>query len=115
MGWAKVGTGATLAAIGGLAARYAVQRERLERSWLRAVGPKLSAIGEVEHLSILPLVERLVPDGDLEGEPGVAYLVRADGTTLSSTRASIRAIARSRRSCTMRRPSGSTCSRSTGS
>ena len=82
MGWAKVGTGVTLAAIGGLAARYAVQRERLERPWLGAVGPKLSAIGEVEHLSILPLVERLVPDGDLEGEPGVAYLVRADGTTL---------------------------------
>jgi 7,8-dihydropterin-6-yl-methyl-4-(beta-D-ribofuranosyl)aminobenzene 5'-phosphate synthase len=82
MGWAKVGTGATLAAIGGLAARYVVQRERLERSWLAAVGPKLSAIGEVEHLTILPLVERLVPGGELEGEPGVSYLLRADGTTL---------------------------------
>lgn len=82
MGWAKIGTGATLAAIGGLAARYAVQRERLERSWLGAVGPKLSSIGEVEHLSILPLVERLVPGAELDGEPGVCYLVRADGTTL---------------------------------
>ena len=82
MGWAKVGTGATLAAFGGLAARYVVQRKRLERSWLAAVGPKLSAIGEVEHLSILPLVERLVPGGELEGEPGVSYLVRADGTSL---------------------------------
>jgi len=82
MVWAKVVTGATLAAIGGLAARYAVQRERLEGSWLAAVGPKLSGIGEVEHLSILPLVERLVPAGALEGEPGVSYLLRADDTTI---------------------------------
>jgi 7,8-dihydropterin-6-yl-methyl-4-(beta-D-ribofuranosyl)aminobenzene 5'-phosphate synthase len=82
MGWVKVGTGATLAAIGGLAARYAVQRKRLERSWLASVGPRLSAIGEVEHLSILPLVERLVPGAEFDGEPGVCYLVRADGTNL---------------------------------
>jgi len=82
MVWPKVVTGATLAVIGGLATRYAVQRERLERSWLRAIGPKLSGIGEVEHLSILPLVERLVPDGALEGEPGVSYLLRADDTTI---------------------------------
>lgn len=82
MVWAKVVTGATLAAIGGLATRYAVQRERLEGSWLAAVGPKLSGIGEVEHLSILPLVERLVPGGELEGEPGVSYLLRADSTTV---------------------------------
>jgi len=82
MVWAKVVTGATLAAIGGLATRYAVQRERLEGSWLAAVGPKLSGIGEVEHLSILPLVERLVPAGALEGEPGVSYLLRADDTTI---------------------------------
>jgi hypothetical protein len=72
MGWAKVGTGATLAAFGALAGRYAVQRQRLEGSWLRAVGPKVSAIGEVEHLSVLPLVERLVPGDELEGEPGVS-------------------------------------------
>lgn len=82
MGWAKVGTAATLAAFGGLAARYAVQRQRLERSWLGVVGPKLSAIGEVDRLSILPLVERLVPGEHLDGEPGVSYLVRADGTNL---------------------------------
>ena len=82
MVWAKVVTGATLAAIGGLATRYAVQRERLEGSWLAAVGPKLSGIGEVERLSILPLVERLVPAGALEGEPGVSYLLRADDTTI---------------------------------
>jgi 7,8-dihydropterin-6-yl-methyl-4-(beta-D-ribofuranosyl)aminobenzene 5'-phosphate synthase len=82
MGWAKVGTGASLAAFGGLAARYAIQRQRLERSWLGAVGSKLSAIGEVEHLAILPLVERLTPGGELDGEPGVSYLIRADGTSL---------------------------------
>jgi 7,8-dihydropterin-6-yl-methyl-4-(beta-D-ribofuranosyl)aminobenzene 5'-phosphate synthase len=82
MVWAKIGTGATLAAIAGFATRYAVQRQRLESSSLEAVSQSLSAIGEVEHLSILPLVERLVPGGGLEGEPGVSYLLRADGTNL---------------------------------
>lgn len=58
MSWVRFGTGATLAAIGGLMARYAIGRERLERSWLTRVDQRLSNIGEVEHLSILPLVER---------------------------------------------------------
>lgn len=82
MSWVRFGTGATLAAIGGLAARYAVQRERLERSWLQRVDQRLSSIGEVERVSILPLVERLTPDDRLIGEPGVSYLIRADGTSL---------------------------------
>ena len=59
MSWVQFATGASLAAIGGLMARYAVQRARLERSWLEHVDERLSDIGEVEHLSILPLVERL--------------------------------------------------------
>jgi len=74
--------GAVLAAIAGLAARYGVQQRRVERSWLRDVEPKLTSIGEVDQVSILPLVERLVSSGPLMGEPGVSYLVRADDTTL---------------------------------
>jgi 7,8-dihydropterin-6-yl-methyl-4-(beta-D-ribofuranosyl)aminobenzene 5'-phosphate synthase len=71
-----------MATLAGLAARNAVQRERLERSWLDRVDQKLAAIGEVDHLSILPLVERLTPSEHLDGEPGVSYLIRADGADL---------------------------------
>src|SRR6266540_6139509 len=73
---------------GALAARYAAGRNRAERSWLAAVAPRLTQIGEVDWVSILPLVERLVPDDParsgtrLGGEPGVAYLIRTDKTTL---------------------------------
>lgn len=82
MSWVRFGTGATLAAVGGLAVRYARQRERLERSWLDSIDRRLSSIGEVEHLSILPLVERLTPGGTLIGEPGVSYLIQTDGARL---------------------------------
>jgi 7,8-dihydropterin-6-yl-methyl-4-(beta-D-ribofuranosyl)aminobenzene 5'-phosphate synthase len=82
MSWVRYATGATFAAVGGLMARYAIQRERVERSWLARIDQRLSAIGEVEHLSILPLVERLSLDDRLVGEPGVCYLIRADATTI---------------------------------
>jgi len=82
MPWGVIAGGAVVAAIGGLAARYAAQRARVERSWLAQVEPKLTSIGEVDELSILPLVERLVPSDPLAGEAGVSYLVRAGGTTL---------------------------------
>ena len=80
--WGAVAGGAVVATVGALAARYAAQRNRLERSWLAQVEPKLSSIGEVDQLSILPLVERLVPSDRLVGEAGVSYLIRADATTL---------------------------------
>ncbi len=38
----------------------------------------LRDLGEVDEVSIRPLVERLTPDGSgLHGEPGVSYLVSA--------------------------------------
>lgn len=74
--------GAVLGVLGGLAARYAAQRSRIERSWLAQAEPKLMSIGEVDRLSIMPLVERLVPSDRLRGEAGVCYLVRAGLTTL---------------------------------
>ena len=87
MPWARV-AGAGVLAAGALAARYAVQRSRIERSWPAQVAPRLAQIGEVDQVSILPLVERLVPEGPaslggrLHGEPGVAYLIQAGATTV---------------------------------
>lgn len=79
---ALVSGGAVLGVIGGLAARYAAQRGRIEQSWLAQAEPKLTSIGEVDVLSLLPLVGRLVPSDHLRGEAGVCYLVCADRTTL---------------------------------
>ncbi len=39
--------------------------------------PKLASIGEVDELSILSLVERLVPSAALTGEPGYVHHWRA--------------------------------------
>ncbi len=80
--WGAIAGGALLAAFGGLAARYISQRIRIERSWLTDTAPTLTSIGEVDQLSIVPLVERLVPSDKLTGEPGVCYLLRAGETTL---------------------------------
>lgn len=64
-----------------LARRYAAGTARAGRSWPAQIEAGLSGIGEVDEVSILPLVERLAPDGSgLRGEPGVSYLVRAGGT-----------------------------------
>jgi 7,8-dihydropterin-6-yl-methyl-4-(beta-D-ribofuranosyl)aminobenzene 5'-phosphate synthase len=49
---------------------------------LQDLAPKLNSIGEVDQLTIMPLVERLTSAEQLAGEPGVAYLVRAGNTTL---------------------------------
>lgn len=83
----RVGGGVALAALAALAGRYAVATARADRSWSRQVEPRLRGIGEVDDLSILPLVERLTADGGdghdgLQGEPGVSYLVRAGATRL---------------------------------
>jgi 7,8-dihydropterin-6-yl-methyl-4-(beta-D-ribofuranosyl)aminobenzene 5'-phosphate synthase len=79
-------TGFGTLALAGLAARYAAGRIREDRAWLSVVESRLGDIGEVDQVSVLPLVERLTPDnappGGLRGEPGVSYLVRAGGTRL---------------------------------
>jgi 7,8-dihydropterin-6-yl-methyl-4-(beta-D-ribofuranosyl)aminobenzene 5'-phosphate synthase len=63
---------------GALAARYAVGVARAERDWATRVERDLRALGEVDEVSILPLVERHTGTlGGLVGEPGVSYLVRA--------------------------------------
>jgi 7,8-dihydropterin-6-yl-methyl-4-(beta-D-ribofuranosyl)aminobenzene 5'-phosphate synthase len=73
---------AAATAAGALAARYARGRARADAAATTEVGRRLTDIGEVASLTVLPLVERLVDRPGLRGEPGVSYLVRADGTTL---------------------------------
>ncbi|MBN2874108.1 MAG: MBL fold metallo-hydrolase [Spirochaetales bacterium] len=43
---------------------------------------KLSPMGAVKSLSILPLIDYYAADGSLRTEPGVSYLLRADDTTI---------------------------------
>ena len=64
-----------------LAGRYAAGVSRAGTAWPGQIEADLRNLGEVDEVSILPLVERLTPDGGgLAGEPGVSYLVRAGGT-----------------------------------
>jgi 7,8-dihydropterin-6-yl-methyl-4-(beta-D-ribofuranosyl)aminobenzene 5'-phosphate synthase len=84
---ALIGTGTGLlaagAAMAGLAWRYTTGSARADRSWPADVERGLRDIGEVDEVTILPLVERLTVDGArLRGEAGVSYLVRAGGTRL---------------------------------
>ena len=65
-----------------LAGRYAAGRARAGRQTVRELDTRLGNLGEVERLSILPLVERHTLDGALRGEPGVSYLIKADALTL---------------------------------
>ena len=78
---AVAGTG-LVAVLGGLAARYSWHQRRIERSWLTDIAPRLESIGEVDQLSIVPVVERLASSADLKGEPGVSYFLKAGTTRL---------------------------------
>lgn len=59
--------------LAGLAARYAAGRRRADTAWPVLVESRLGDIGEVDEVSVLPLVERLTqdgaPTGALRGEP----------------------------------------------
>jgi 7,8-dihydropterin-6-yl-methyl-4-(beta-D-ribofuranosyl)aminobenzene 5'-phosphate synthase len=75
---AKIASAGTAATIAGVAGRYAAGAARADRSWPTEIEGTLGDIGEVDQVTILPLVERLTSDGSsLAGEPGVCYLVRA--------------------------------------
>ena len=83
MPWNRLLAGTAAGGAMGLAAlagRYAAGVSRARRVWPVQVEAGLRDLGEVDEVSILPLVERLTPDGSgLNGEPGVSYLVRAGG------------------------------------
>jgi 7,8-dihydropterin-6-yl-methyl-4-(beta-D-ribofuranosyl)aminobenzene 5'-phosphate synthase len=65
-----------------LIVRFYLGRRRADRVWAAARCGTLQDVGAVERLSILPLIDRKTARDDLAGEPGVAYLVRADDTTI---------------------------------
>jgi 7,8-dihydropterin-6-yl-methyl-4-(beta-D-ribofuranosyl)aminobenzene 5'-phosphate synthase len=65
------------AAAAALAGRYQRGRAQIETAATAEVVRRLSNIGEVDSLSVLPLVERLVAHEGLRGVPGVCYLLRA--------------------------------------
>jgi hypothetical protein len=48
-----------------------------DRDWLHWAGQRLTGIGEVDAVTILPLVERVTSDPGLHGEPGLSYLITA--------------------------------------
>jgi 7,8-dihydropterin-6-yl-methyl-4-(beta-D-ribofuranosyl)aminobenzene 5'-phosphate synthase len=86
MSGARTGGQLALAGMAAAAVRYAAARSSADRAWARQVEPRLTQLGEVDQVTILPVVERLTREGPLSdrlrGEPGVSYLVRAGGTTL---------------------------------
>lgn len=65
-----------------LAGRYARGQGKADREILADLGVRLSGFGEVERLSILPLVERHTGGARFRGEPGVSYLIKADDLTV---------------------------------
>jgi 7,8-dihydropterin-6-yl-methyl-4-(beta-D-ribofuranosyl)aminobenzene 5'-phosphate synthase len=65
-----------------LCARFYLGRRRADKVWKDSDFPKLTDIGTVDRLSILPLCDRLTSRDDLKGEPGVSYLIRADDRTI---------------------------------
>jgi 7,8-dihydropterin-6-yl-methyl-4-(beta-D-ribofuranosyl)aminobenzene 5'-phosphate synthase len=83
MPWNRVLAGTAVGGVAGLAAlagRYAAGVARADKSWPGQVEARLRDLGEVDEVSILPLVERQVPEASgLRGEPGVSYLIRAGG------------------------------------
>ncbi|MGE5131784.1 MAG: MBL fold metallo-hydrolase, partial [Gemmatimonadota bacterium] len=70
------------AGLAAAAVRYAAARASAERQWLHWGEHWLGDIGEVDTVSILPLVERVTARPGLRGEPGVSYLVTAGTTRL---------------------------------
>lgn len=78
----RAAAAAGLTAAAGAALRYAAARAHAQRHWLRWGERQLGDIGEVDELTVLPLVEREVAGPGLHGEPGVSYLVTAGTTRL---------------------------------
>lgn len=77
-----LGPAVAAGAAAALARRYVVGRRHADPQMARELDTRLANLGEVHRLSILPLVERHTHSAALHGEPGVSYLVKADGLTL---------------------------------
>jgi 7,8-dihydropterin-6-yl-methyl-4-(beta-D-ribofuranosyl)aminobenzene 5'-phosphate synthase len=76
----------SVAGFAALAARYQRATASADRTWATGVERRLTDLGDVGEVSILPLVERLTVGFPLkerfQGEAGVSYLIRAGATTL---------------------------------
>ena len=80
MPWNRVLAAGSVAGLAALAGRYAAGAVRADRAWPVRIEARLSDLGAVDEVSVVPLVERLIPEGSgLAGEPGVSYLIRAGG------------------------------------
>ena len=65
-----------------LSARFVQGRKRADAVWEASRYPRMGDVGAVKRLSILPLIDFFPGDPQLEGEPGVSYLIRADDVTI---------------------------------
>ena len=65
-----------------LSGRYVAGRNAVGRHEVSALERKLTNLGTVDSLTIMPVIERLTSRPGLRGEPGVSYLIRADDLTL---------------------------------
>lgn len=79
---AAVVPAAALVGVAAAALRYAAARVAAERHWPHWAGQRLTGIGEVDAVTILPLVERVTSGPALHGEPGLSYLITAGPTRL---------------------------------
>jgi 7,8-dihydropterin-6-yl-methyl-4-(beta-D-ribofuranosyl)aminobenzene 5'-phosphate synthase len=75
-------TAAALVGVAAAALRYATARAGAERHWLHWADQRLTGIGEVDAVTVLPLVERVTGGPGLHGEPGLSYLITAGPTRL---------------------------------
>jgi 7,8-dihydropterin-6-yl-methyl-4-(beta-D-ribofuranosyl)aminobenzene 5'-phosphate synthase len=86
MAWGMAGlSGLAITAFGALTVRYHLGRRRADRIWFESRYLKLQGLGAVKKLTIIPLIDFYTSEHNgrqLQGEPGVSYLVRADDTTI---------------------------------
>lgn len=69
------------AALAWLIVRFRRNRLRADEIWVGFKLQKLD-IGAVRRLTITPLIDYYTASEELVGEPGVSYLIEADGTTI---------------------------------
>lgn len=69
-------------ALGVLHWRHAAGRDAATAEWQAAPAARLANVGTTRSLSILPLVDWFVDGSGLQGEPGVAWLIRTDQATI---------------------------------
>jgi 7,8-dihydropterin-6-yl-methyl-4-(beta-D-ribofuranosyl)aminobenzene 5'-phosphate synthase len=63
-------------------AAFLRERRQADQRWAETPISRMADLGAVSQLSILPLVEFYAAQDGLATEPGVAYLVKADDTTI---------------------------------